>query len=67
MDVYVNDKKVEVAREQHISVNDLLNHINVTTPNAEIQVEVNGEDVPRSSWLKYSVQPGATVRITRQD
>lgn len=64
MNITINDQPREIERHERISINDLLNALDVTIPNARIHVWINGEEADPSTWLKFGPEHGDDVRIT---
>lgn len=64
MELEVNGEKIDPPRRRRISVHELLTHLDVQLDNQSIEVEVNGDSIDRSAWLKEGAGEGDEVRIT---
>ena len=67
MEVYINEKKVDFARRKRVTVNDLLNQLEVGQPNEDISIRINGEEVSKAEWLKQGISEEDRVDIKVRD
>lgn len=63
MEVEVNGESVELERRNYASVHELLNVLDVSTPNESLRVRINRAPIPRDRWLKHGVEPGDEIVI----
>lgn len=63
MDVYINDKKVDFAQRQRVTINDLIEQLEVGHPDEDIAIEVNGQKVNKAQWLEQGVSEDDRINI----
>lgn len=63
MDIYINGTKTNMLGRRVVSLNDLIEHIRETRPDADLDIRVDGQQVSPSQWADVSLDARSKIQI----